>query len=366
MGVSSIRRCSRATRLAAVAAVALLLILCHAAIAAAQAATGSPTATGRTNHWGVVVGGSRYLFNYRHSSNALTFYHLLRQHGVDDDHILLFLSDAFACDPRNPFPATVYSTGAGSTSEETMTIRNDPQRRRQDNLYGCSTQVDYAGDDVDVRRFLNVLQGRYDANTPPTRRLISDENSNILIYIAGHAARGSFKFQDSEFLSSADVGETLMMMHAQGRYNKVLFLADTCKGLAMCEEIKAPNVVCLASSDANKDSYSSNRDYSLGMQLTSRWTYEILKLLEGTDCTDRAKGAYTPESGLNKGVSILHHSIYDFNYSPEKARLKGARSVPAHRGAVNDPQAIHTWTVADFLCSSPTTTSPVEVRYDLL
>lgn len=66
-----------------------------------------------------------------------------------------------------------------------------------DNLYGCSAHVDYSGDDVDIRKFLEVLQGRHDGNTPLTRRLMSDRNSHILIYLAGHGARSVLKFQDS-------------------------------------------------------------------------------------------------------------------------------------------------------------------------
>lgn len=305
--------------------------------------------------WAVVLSASRYLFNYRHTTNALSMYHLLQQHGMDDEHILLFISDNFACDPRNPYPAAIYSTS--------------PALGVPTNLYGNSAQVDYAGDDVDVRRFLQVLQGRYDRNTPPTRRLLSDENSTILIYIAGHGARANFKFHDSEFLSASNLAETFSMMHAQRRYKKILFLVDTCRGIAMCESIRAPNVVCLASSSADHDSYSEETDAQLGVQLISRWTQENLRLLEGTQCRDRTVGRpdMMPRAHSRyAGVSPLHQPLYQFNYSPERFSVKGHASEPAHRDAVNDAGALHLWTIAEFLCGRARPPTPVRLRYDLL
>uniref|UniRef100_A0A0A9Z9X4 Putative GPI-anchor transamidase n=1 Tax=Lygus hesperus TaxID=30085 RepID=A0A0A9Z9X4_LYGHE len=64
---------------------------------------------GEIDYWAVVVSTSRYFFNYRHTANALTMYHLLRRFGLDDDHIILFLGDSYACDPRNPYPGAIYN-----------------------------------------------------------------------------------------------------------------------------------------------------------------------------------------------------------------------------------------------------------------
>ncbi|KAH9589197.1 Peptidase C13 [Trypanosoma melophagium] len=292
------------------------------------------------NTWAVILSSSRYFFNLRHTSNALTMYHLCRKHGMDDDQIILFLGDSYACDPRNPDPATIYSALSG------------PDRV---NLYSCNVQVDYAGYDVDVRRFLGVLQGRYDEHTPPSRRLDTDENSNILIYAAGHAAEGFFKFQDSEFLSSTDVADTLMMMWEQRRYHKVVFLVDTCHALSMCLEIKAPNVICLTSSDVVLESFSHHVDPSSGLTVISRWSFESLQLLEHAKCNVKPHER-TP----------LQMSWYDFNYGKERKRLPEPRSIPAHFDAVNDPKAIRNWKLEEFFCDQPRKVLPIDLQYDLL
>ncbi|EPY18976.1 phosphatidylinositol glycan, class K [Strigomonas culicis] len=313
----------------------------------------------KTNHWAVIVSSSRFWFNYRHTSNALTMYHILRQHGIDDDHIILFLPDSFACSPTNLYP--------GSIVYESAEDAEDAQRK---NLYGCSTQVDYAGDDVDVKRFLSVLQGRYDGSTPPTRRLRSDEDSNILIYVAGHGARSYFKFQDSEFVGSSDIAETFSLMHAQ-RLHKILFLADTCHAIALCESIEAPNVACLASSMAEEESYSQGTDYKMGVALSSEWMNEALFLLDGTDCASETAGTNIPEVVLSTGRanaerrSMLHLSWFDFNYHPLRAR-SGTKSTPAHRDAVNNPRALHEWKVSEFICGEKAEGAPIKVQDGLL
>lgn len=335
----------------ALLALTLASTACVALSEATSDATPAAAGKGGSNNWAVIVSSSRYLFNYRHTANALTMYHLLRQHGIDDDHILLFLSDSFACDPRNVYPAEIFAQPPHS---------GDVNGHADMNLYGCSAQVDYAGSDVDVRRFLSVLQGRYDENTPPTRRLLSDENSNIIIYLAGHGAKSYFKFQDMEFLSSSDVSETLMMMHQQRRYGRVVFLADTCHAIALCEHVEAPNVVCLAASDAESESYSDQYESRLGVHLVSYWMSEMYALLNGTSCSDKRQRRFDGDE-----VSVLHQSWYDFNYHPHRTEVSKDQSKPAHRDAVNDPHALKDWIVADFVCGREPAATPVEVRYDL-
>jgi phosphatidylinositol glycan class K len=52
------------------------------------------------------------------------------------------LADDIACNPRNMFPATVYSNA-----------------NRQLDLYGEAVEVDYRGDEVTVENFLRLLTG---------------------------------------------------------------------------------------------------------------------------------------------------------------------------------------------------------------
>ncbi len=53
------------------------------------------------NNWAVLVGSSKYFFNYRHHGNILNIYEVLKAQGFDDDHIIVFDALQAACDPRN-------------------------------------------------------------------------------------------------------------------------------------------------------------------------------------------------------------------------------------------------------------------------
>ena len=57
------------------------------------------------------------------------------------------------------------------------------------------TQVDYRGYEVTVENFIRVLTGRLPPSTPRSKRLLSDNRSNILIYMTGHGGDGFLKFQ---------------------------------------------------------------------------------------------------------------------------------------------------------------------------
>jgi glycosylphosphatidylinositol transamidase (GPIT) subunit GPI8 len=47
-----------------------------------------------------------------------------------------------------------------------------------------------------------MYAGRYAPDTPHSKRLLTDANSNILIYMTGHGGDEFLKFQDAEEISS--------------------------------------------------------------------------------------------------------------------------------------------------------------------
>ena len=80
----------------------MLIALCL--LAAAQHAASAPAngiqASGHTSNWAVLLSTSRYWFNYRHISDALTFYHICRRSGTAiAGSRNLRHSDAFTCQP---------------------------------------------------------------------------------------------------------------------------------------------------------------------------------------------------------------------------------------------------------------------------
>ena len=76
------------------------------------------------------------------------------------------------------------------------------------NVYGDDIEVDYRGYEVTPENFIRILTGRHDKSVPRSKRLLSDENSNVFLYMTGHGGEGFLKFQDSEIISSEELGDS--------------------------------------------------------------------------------------------------------------------------------------------------------------
>ncbi|CAG8776863.1 11295_t:CDS:2, partial [Acaulospora morrowiae] len=153
---------------------------------------------GHTNNWAVLVCTSRFWFNYRHIANTLSIYRTVKRLGIPDSNIILMLADDVACNPRNVFPATVFNNAG-----------------RYLDLYGENVEVDYRGYEVTVENFIRVLTGmfcRVAPDTPRSKRLLSDDRSNILVYMTGHGGNEFLKFQDAEEISSFDLADAFEQM----------------------------------------------------------------------------------------------------------------------------------------------------------
>lgn len=80
-----------------------------------------------------------------------------------------------------------------------------------------------------VQNFIRLLTGRVKEATPKMKRLLSDEGSNILIYMTGHGGDGFLKFQDSEEITSLELADAFEQMRQKRRYNEILLITETCQ-----------------------------------------------------------------------------------------------------------------------------------------
>ena len=301
--------------------------------------------------WAVIMSGSRYWHNYRHSANALTLYHAAKDHGVPDSRTVLMLSESYACDPRNYLPATVYNNKAKAI-----------------NLHSCDAEVDVSGYEMSVAAVNEVLQGRYVPSTPRGRLLRSTNESNILVFLTGHGNQGFVKLHDSQYYTADDLADSFAIMHAAGRYRKILFIADTCNAESMCLQIRSPNVVCIASASKTQPSYSHHGDDMLGIQVIDTFAYDLLSILAGGPASGPARARHhnspaarahyrrnaednagggksfrdmTPEERAAR-KEILSKSLFElFDTMPN--------TYPVLRPAINDPNSLKTWTLGEFL-----------------
>ena len=213
------------------------------------------------NNWAVIVSTSRYWFNYRHASNALTVYWTLRNLGMPDDRIILMnaQSDASA-DLRNAIPGTILS------SSDDVDVHVDLM---------LDAQFDYLGEAVNPKTLMQVLAGRHDSDTLSSLRMNSNQDSNILIFMTGHGGDEFLKFHDNEEISAFDFQLVFMEMHLKMRYKSILFIVETCQAATISKYITAPNVYTLSSSLASENSYSYYSNSAVGVSVIDRFTFSL-------------------------------------------------------------------------------------------
>jgi phosphatidylinositol glycan class K len=190
-------------------------------------------------------------------------YRSVKRLGIPDSQIILMLADDVACNPRNAFPGTVYNNAD-----------------RVLDLYGESVEVDYRGYEVTVENFLRLLTDRVSPETPRSKRLLTDDRSNLFIYMTGHGGEEFLKFQDAEEISAFDIADALEQMYEKRRYHEVLFMIDTCQANTMYSKFYSPNVLATGSSEVGESSYSHHADEDIGVAVIDRYTYYNLDFLE--------------------------------------------------------------------------------------
>ncbi|KAF2449551.1 hypothetical protein P171DRAFT_195286 [Karstenula rhodostoma CBS 690.94] len=216
-----------------------------------------------TSNWAVLVGTSRFWFNYRHLANVLSLYRTVKRLGIPDSQIILMLPDDMACNPRNAFPGTVYNNAD-----------------RALDLYGDNIEVDYRGYEVTVENFIRLMTDRVSEDMPRSKRLMTDERSNILVYMTGHGGNEFLKFQDAEEISAYDLADAFGQMWEKKRYHEMLFMIDTCQANTMYSKFYSPNILATGSSDIDQSSYSHHADNDVGVAVIDRYTYYNLEFLE--------------------------------------------------------------------------------------
>eukprot|EP01132_Coremiostelium_polycephalum_P003616 gene3616-4502_t len=219
-----------------------------------------------TNNWAVLVCTSRFWFNYRHIANVLGFYRTVKELGIPDSQIILMLADDMACNPRNSYAGSIFNN-----------------ENHKLNLYGDNIEVDYRGYEVNVENFIRVLTGRHDPEVSRSKRLLTNDKSNILIFLTGHGGDEFLKFQDNEEISSYDLSDAFKQMWEKKRYHEILFMVDTCQANTLYKRFNSPNILAIGSSRYGENSYSHHSDPELGVAVIDRFTYYTLEFFENVD-----------------------------------------------------------------------------------
>ena len=198
------------------------------AIGAAQAAT--------SDHWAVIVAGSRGYGNYRHQADTCHAYQIVKKNGIPESNIIHMSYDDVANSPSNPYPGKLFNkpTEAGTPGVDVYE--------------GCN--FDYSGADVTAANLISVLKGD-SAAVGGKKVLKSTSESKVFFYFADHGAPGLVAMPVGPYLYADQFHETIQFMNENKMYKEMAIYMEACESGSMFENILEDNINAYAISAAN-------------------------------------------------------------------------------------------------------------------
>jgi hypothetical protein len=254
----------------------------------------------RTDFVAVIAGPSRGWKNYRHQADALTLYTLLRENGVDDDHIIFMTYDDIPTAVENPLRGDVHNIPKGKNLRP-------------------GAVVDYAGANVTSGTLKNVLTGTKTGSTPVV--LDSNRSTDVFVYIASHGLPGGIVFSGNDTLSRDDFTEVTNTMNRDQRYRQLVFFADTCFGESIAANATAPGILYMTGAAASEPSLGAVYDMDIRQWLSDEFTSSIVGLIRSdpditfrelyTTAYERVTGSHV-RMVTTGNVSTLDNPVREF------------------------------------------------------
>lgn len=185
-------------------------------------------ATDRSDHWAILVAGSKGFYNYRHQSDICHAYHIMLDNGIPADQIIVMSYDDVANSKSNPFPGQLFNKPDG-----------------EDVRAGCV--IDYDGADVTPENFLKILRNE-DMGGKKTFK--TNKKSKIFINYSDHGARGLIAFP-TKSLYAKDMMEAFHFMHDSDLYGEMVVYIEACHSGSMFDDLLTDDMNIYATTAAH-------------------------------------------------------------------------------------------------------------------
>eukprot|EP00727_Mastigamoeba_balamuthi_P008216 m51a1_g4015 putative legumain (374) ;mRNA; r:563940-565679 len=201
------------------------------------------------NFWAVLAAGSNE--NYRHQANVCHMFQILRQKGVPEEHIIVFMYDDIANNKKNPKKGTMINEVGGP-----------------DVYHGVPK--DYTGEAVNPDNFIKILTGQ-----KPTRG------------VRDHGGSGMLCFPHSD-LEWTVLQNGLQQMYQSKMYDTLVFFVEACNAGSNFFRAKLPLRVYIATSSPIADSsYADQWSDVYQEYLTDSWSFANMHYMEPADHNDK-------------------------------------------------------------------------------
>lgn len=224
-----------------------------------------------TGQYALLVQGSTGFDNYRHLSDVLSVYQLLRKGGFDDDHIIVVADKALAHSQKNPEPGVIRAKVGG-----------------KDLLSGSDglppALIDYDNASVNAADIASILLGQSSASVPVV--IPQDPGNDVLLYWSGHGRSSKYSGVDEFAWCTRPEGEGFSADMLRGTvsaaaFRKVLIIAEPCYAEAVVKGIEGiPGVLAITGAAGDEQSWADNWSSTAAVWLSDRFTQNVVGSLQ--------------------------------------------------------------------------------------
>ncbi|XWS19219.1 hypothetical protein CRYUN_Cryun32bG0112100 [Craigia yunnanensis] len=183
--------------------------------------------------WAILIAGSLGYANYRHQADVCHAYQILKNGGLKDDNIIVFMYDDIAFSEYNPRPGIIINKPDG------------------DDVYK-GVPKDYTREDVNMNNFFAVILGNKTAIKGGSGKMVnSGPNDRIFIYYTDHGGFGLLGMPSGDDIPAKDLINVLKEKHEAKSYKSMVIYVEACESGSMFEGILPTNLNIYAITAAN-------------------------------------------------------------------------------------------------------------------
>jgi glycosylphosphatidylinositol transamidase (GPIT) subunit GPI8 len=267
-----------------------------------------------TNQYAVLVQGSEGFKNYRHQSDVLSVYQLLRRGGFDDDHIILIIDKALANSSDNPEKGIIR---AAMDAPDLL--------GGTDNL--PAAVIDYDAATLTPADINNILLGEQSGRLSTV--LPKDAGQNVFFYWSGHGRSGEFSWRNSPN-GQGFTGEMMRQMATEmlnGAHCRKLFVvAEPCYSESVVRPLEGiQGVLAMTGASGSEQSWADNWSTTALVWMSDRFSQNFVEhLTENLSSNYRDLFLYCAKHTLGSHAKIVNASHFGnlYNNGPQEFIVK--------------------------------------------
>lgn len=250
-------------------------------------------------NYALLVATTRSWGEYRHESGVYSMYHMLKNFGYDDDHIILIAEKSIVTSIHNP----VKGTWVDYNKEQI----ND------------SLNADYKISELEPQDILKILTGQKSERLPHV--IQSDSAQNIFVFWSGHGERGSLEWKHGGTRSSTfsydDMQTLVSTLSKEKKFRKMLWVVEACYSGSVCkafDDVGAKGALCMAATNENETSKGLIYYAPFNQYLADSFSYNFMSMFDRTIISPQDSSDYMLNEVYNKVYKATlgsHVSIYN-------------------------------------------------------